>query len=190
MKKLKFVIAAIFLLAAVISCDKNDKNLPGFNINSDIESSVELCNTWVEETAWACGEEFDLTGNWSTYIDFWYFRNAYYNNWERNDFSHHIIAGRDKMIAGVVNFSYPEIITSDSEIKVVIKLDEGWRFQDVPENLKAHGFNVLPKKNFPVGKFDYKFDVENTTPNVFTFYMPVNNFIAIHLDVERWVECE
>jgi hypothetical protein len=63
MKKLKFVIASIFLLAAVISCDKNDKNLPGFNMSADNESSVAVCNSWVEETAWACGDEFNLTGN-------------------------------------------------------------------------------------------------------------------------------
>ena len=74
-------------------------------------------------------------------------------------------------------------------VQITITLFEGWRFQDVPENVKAQNYSTAPIgiKVAP-GKFVYKGDA-NPLEDTFTFDMPVDNFYAVHVDVEWYKAC-
>ena len=184
MKKIYFLFSVMILGALISSCDKKDKDKwnPVPKV-PDVENVTSSC--WVDETAWACGDEYDLTGNWFTYTDYWRNRTAAQNLPQpREWFSKILISGRDHMYAGLVTFT-PETIDDKEMVKITIQLYNGWRFEDVEENVKAQDYESIPEGKIKIGQFAFKYDVANSVPNIFTFWLPLNNYYGVHVDVQR-----
>jgi len=185
MKKLNYLFTIAFMVAALASCNLNDKtDLTGIKGISNERIDVQPCNTWIGETAWGCGTEFLSRGNWAKYINYQYYINhPFYKDRVPPNFSKDLLAGQN-MIAGKVNFA-----AVDGMVQITITLFEGWRFQDVPENVKAQNYSTAPIgiKVAP-GKFVYKDDAK-PLEDTFIFKMPVDNFYAVHVDVEWYKAC-
>lgn len=180
----------MFMAAVISSCSEKPYNLEGGNLKpADISSESIECG-WIEETAWACSNPFNLKGNWALYTEYWVNLNYAIDKYDRFYVKTQLSAGKNHMDAGRVYYYSPEEINGVETVKVEIKLNEGWRFQEVPENVKAQDYISAPSGNVAPGKFAYKFDAPNTDDNIYTFWLPVNNYYAVHVDVERYVECQ
>lgn len=147
---------------------------PGYaSILGPVCVPIEEC--WEEETAWSDGQRYQMPGNWATYT-------AY--NGEAQTVV--LYAGADQMEAGEVYFSAPYM---NGDVRIVITLSEGWRFQDVIENVKIQDYAFAPSGNPSPGQFDHKGDAYPAT-DTFAIFVPGNDFYGVHVDVERRVTCE
>jgi len=186
MKKLNYLFTIVFMVAALASCNLNDKtDLTGIKGITNEELIMPTCDTWIEETAWGCGDEFLARGNWAKYIDYQTMITLP-NVITRTppNFSKYLMAGQS-MIAGTVNYA-----AVDGMVRITITLYDGWRFQDVPENVKAQNYSTDPAGKKPVpGHFVYKGDAD-PLKDTFIFDMPVDNFFAVHVEVEWYKACE
>jgi hypothetical protein len=134
----------------------------------DSISHVILCQMemqkqceWIGETAWAAGTRYVERGNWATYTA----PNGPVTLW----------AGQNKN-AGTVSISGGV---------VTITLNKGWRFKDVPENVKIQGYDEAPSGNPAPGRFATK---GYATGSSFSINAGVWNYYGVHVEVE-WVKC-
>ena len=130
---------------------------------------------WIGETAWAAGTRYTTRGNWATFSNVAALKDGV-----------KLYAGQT-MEAGTVKWVAGEI---------VITLNEGWRFEDVEENVKIQGYNTPPSGNPAPGLFETKGYAD---PDNNTFTIPVKpsscttcaryQFYGVHVNVE-WEKCE
>ena len=136
--------------------------------------SVDYC-PWIEETAWAVGDRYVDKGNWAMYVEY------------EPEMTVELRAdGGDGvgMLAGTVHFS----AVDSGEVTITIELNEGWRFQDVDENVKIQDYDsVPPAKNPKPGHFDWK-DYADPDDDTFEITVPANDFYGVHVQVE-WADC-
>lgn len=130
---------------------------------------------WVGETAWADGCPYNESGkgNWAMFTCLW-----------ETVRTIDLIAGQN-FVAGTVTLD-PSDPDCEGQVKITITLNPGWRFADVPENVKIqdYAYEDRPSGNPAVGLFEHKFDAE-TSP--FDVCVPTNCYYGIHVDVERCV---
>jgi hypothetical protein len=134
-----------------------------------IPNGEEECD-WVGETAWSDGDRYTKRGNWATYTP--------YVGVEKTVT---LYAGQT-LDAGVVTFSAP----FNGEVEVSIELNDGWRFEDVAENVKIQDYTTAPSGNPAPGLFAHKGDASGSA---FTIVVPENNFYGVHVNVE-WKQCD
>jgi hypothetical protein len=143
------------------------------NGNINLEASAEVDVTcvlpceWIGETAWAAGPRYTTRGNWATYTP--YFADSTV-----------ILYAGQTMEAGTVHFSEAD----DGFVTITIELNEGWRFEDVAENVKIQGYDDAPSGNPNPGSFEYKGDA---TGDSFEITVPEYNFYGVHVNVEQEV---
>ena len=131
---------------------------------------------WVEETAWAEGCRYNENGrgNWAMFTCLW-----------ETPRTIDLIAGQH-FVAGTVTLDPSSSECEEGEVEITITLNPGWRFADVPENVKIQDYSYedRPSGNPAPGQFDHKFDAE-TSP--FSVCVPTNCYYGIHVNVERCV---
>lgn len=149
--------------------------LPYIGTARNARNSENDCE-WVEETAWMdCKEYENQRGRWK-----W---RQYGQNYPGGNQSLDLVAGRDHIYAGTVWTNQ----TNDM-VDITVVLDEGWRFQDVEENVKVQDYDDHPTEHPIPGQFDHKgtADPEYST---FTITVPLNTHYGVHVDLE-WLDCE
>ena len=185
MKKIKFFFTGLFVVAVMLSCSKNDKSLIGPNLDAYNVETIEPCG-WIGETAWSCGLYFGNgtftvpKGNWATYTPYYYTPS-------------YLVAGKNKMDPKTNMHAAKVYFSSAVEGKITINftLNEGWRFADVPENVKIEGYDAAPVGINPKpGQFTYKFNVPQALTSFSFDGFGLKDFYGVHVDVERWVECK
>jgi putative cofactor-binding repeat protein len=120
---------------------------------------------WMDETAWADGDRYVPRGNWATFTE--------YNAGAMVT----LYAGR-YLEAGTVHFS----AVVDGNVTITITLNEGWRFEDVEENVKIQDYELEPPAENPTpGWFAYK---DYATESPFSIVVPASSFYGIHVNVE------
>jgi len=124
---------------------------------------------WIGESAWAEGIRYVDQGNWATYTPY------------VTDSTVTLFAGQT-MDAGTVHFS--EAV--GGYVTITITLNEGWRFEDVDDNVKIQNYADAPSGNPSPGLFDSK---DYATESPFSIDVPANNFYGVHVDVE-WEYCD
>lgn len=145
------------------------KDKVGTHFSEEVDLTA-ICNCeWMGESAWADGIRYVDQGNWATYTPY------------VADSTVTLFAGQT-MDAGTVHFS--EAV--GGYVTITITLNEGWRFEDVDENVKIQDYADAPSGNPSPGLFDSK-DYAIESP--FSIDVPENSFYGVHLDVE-WEYCD
>ena len=132
------------------------------------------CLFFKGETAWAAnGDEpgelrYTRRGNWATYVEY-------------SEKTTILFAGQTKQV-GTVSFS----AVDDGKITITVKLDAGWSFRDVKENLKVQDYTRAPSGNPAPGRFKWKENVDKDARSG-TIVVPANKFYGVHVEVGRWV---
>jgi hypothetical protein len=154
----KFIVISIVLLM-----------LAGFAITS----SAELCEEFVDETAWAAGNRYVTKGNWATFTDY---------GGEAKTVT--LFAGKTNVV-GTVEFS--EVVSDEVTITIILTTVD-WEFAPEDENVKIQDYEEAPSGNPAPGLFDHKGDA---TGSPFIIVVPENDFYGVHVDVGYWevVEC-
>ena len=155
-------------------------NMPARDVTltANFEQIPDECDCeWIEETAWAAHEVGEKSynpgrgGNWATYVGY-----------DGEQMTVNLYAGQD-MLAGEVRFSAPV----DDEVTITIELDDGWRFEEVSENIKIQDYSAAPRGNPAPGRFAHK-GTADPAEDSFEMVVPENNFYGIHVNVE-WSNC-
>jgi hypothetical protein len=183
MKKLNYVFASLFIVTAFFSCNMYESDLTGFTKQTMNEATLPACDVWVDETAWAstCFHVIADLNSWSPVIDY----NTEIAEPEGPDyFVNYLIAGQN-MRAGVIYFWRPN---EEDMVRVGIRIYSGFRFAACEENVKAEGWSIVPSGTLKPGKFGYKF-TSDPSASYFYFMLPLNNYYAVHVDVERYIPC-
>ena len=131
-----------------------------------LELTCDECELWADETAWADGDRYENPGNWATYTEY------------AADTTVTLYAGQTYE-AGTVNFA-----PDNGDVAITITLNSGFRFADVPENVKVENYASAPSGNPSPGGFSDK-DYADPEDNTFEIIVPLNNFYGVHVDVER-----
>ena len=132
----------------------------------------ELCcyASLKDETGWAAGPRYTTRGNWATYV-------AYSGEAK----SVTLFAGQT-MEAGTVDFS----AASGGSVTITITLNPGWRFKDVPENVKIQDYASTPSGNPSPGLFTSK---GYATGSPFSIPVPQNIYYGVHVDLMKEIPC-
>jgi hypothetical protein len=88
------------------------------------------------------------------------------------------------MEAGTVHFSN----AVDGKVTITIQLYEGWRFEDVAENVKIQDYAKAPSGNPAPGRFAHK-GYADPNQSSFSIVVPENKFYGVHVNVE-WEKCD
>ncbi len=142
--------------------------------------NAETC--WYEEGAWSAGDAWPGASSPATYT-------AYNGAAITVD----LLAARDQMLAGTVDFSAPD----NNEVTITIELEDGWRFaeedeEDGDDNVYVQGYDELPEDgddgfgNPRYGQFANKDKAEESP---FEIVVPEANFYVVKVSVEEERAC-
>jgi len=124
---------------------------------------------WFSESSWAAGTRYVTKGNWATYTP--YAAGTTVN----------LYAGQT-MLSGTATFS----AVVDGKVTITIKINDGWRFNNVLENIKIQGYSSTPAKTNPnPGSFANKYYASGTEVEC---VVPAAKIYGIHIDSE-WEKC-
>jgi hypothetical protein len=153
---------------------KNVATLNGSNTDLSKEAAVTVnCEyPWRDETATGDGTRYPRSDNWFEYT-------TYYTPGTTP------VTKTVDLIAGQ-NFDAGDITMSPSGTKtsITITLHEGYRWANVPENLKIQPFTKAPTSYVQPGSFKNKFTVNQSNRTV-TVEVAKVPYYGIHADVER-----
>jgi hypothetical protein len=164
----------------------------------------EVDECWEDETAWARGNRFVQRGNWAMFFD-----GPTQAAIDATAIGEIIplpkIGGGTSLtktlLAGqtLQAGTFKLVKTSDPNVfKAVIIINQFqgvngivWRFNpNESENVKVQDYaSTPPARNPAPGLFAHKFFAPNKGENRIDFFLPRNNFYAVHVDMERQVEC-